>query len=180
MLRVLVLAVMVAGYMCLTISSSVGMGHPAITNRRTLCSAMTATEGGDEFASSSEVAARSSEPRMKVRGEAVADFPPAIDLDTQLIDPWSDTPECRVDTPSGCVPGLESFKRLAREDYYSAETIWAGLVCSLGVGIGMQMVRAVISASAVPAEPELITGYFLNPAAAAAAVSMEQLSQAGL
>ena len=106
--------------------------------------------------------------------------PAPLDLDTQLIDPWSEDEECRIDTPGGCVPGLKSFKQLIREDYYMAESLWAGLFCSLGVGLGMQMVRAVIVNSAAPPPPDLMptTGYFLNAAAEAAATSAAEAAAA--
>merc|ERR1712204_142208 len=36
-------------------------------------------------------------------------------LDAPLFDPWSETPdECSIDTPSGCLPGLERFKHGTR------------------------------------------------------------------
>ena len=112
-------------------------------------------------------------------------------LDTQLIDPTSAPEECDLSKPAACIPGLENFKKLVREDYYMAEALWAGLFCSLGVTIGMQAVRAVIAGQATPepagdlivspamcafiaTQPALdsATGYFLNPAAAAAAVDV--------
>ena len=108
----------------------------------------------------------------------------SIDLDTQLIDPWSEAEECSLDAPSlDCVPGLERFKQLIREDYYLAEAIWAGVFCSLGVGVGMQLVRAVIAAPASAPMPEvdwIATGYIMTPpAAAAAAAAADQLSTFG-
>ena len=72
-------------------------------------------------------------------------------LDQPLIDPWSDTPdECSIDQPFGCIPGLERFKALIREDYYMAETLWAGVFCSLCVTVGMHMVKAYIIATLPP------------------------------
>ena len=123
-----------------------------------------------------ESKARVGEPSMR------ATQLPRIDIDAQLIDPWSDTPDCSVDDPQGCVPGMRRFKRLVREDYYMAEAIWAGVFCSLGVGAGMSLVRAVIAASEA-SEP--VTGYIYDPAAAAsaaaaAAATLDQLAQVAL
>merc|ERR1711935_673331 len=74
-------------------------------------------------------------------------------LDAPLFDPWSETPdECSIDTPSGCLPGLERFKQMVREDYYMAEALWAGVFCSVMVTVAMQMVKAYIVAT-LPAPP---------------------------
>merc|ERR1712204_42747 len=76
-------------------------------------------------------------------------------LDAPLFDPWSETPdECSIDTPSGCLPGLERFKQMVREDYYMAEALWAGVFCSVMVTVAMQMVKAYIVAT-LPAPPPL-------------------------
>lgn len=111
------------------------------------------------------------------------EIPPiSIDLllDTQLLDPWSEDPEG--------IPGLGHFKRLIREDYPMAEALWAGVFCSLGVGIGMQLVRAYITASAaaslMAAEADMLsmtevsTGYILGPAAAADAATASYVAAA--
>ena len=97
--------------------------------------------------SASEAVPRVTKPSM----EAI-DIPAvrAFDIDAPLIDPWSEAEECSIDSPAGCVPGLELFKKLAREDYYMAEAIWAGLFASIGVSVGMNLVRAVIVSAAVP------------------------------
>ena len=102
-------------------------------------------------------------------------------LDEQLLDPWSDPEECSIDTPVGCTPLLEQFKKLVREDYNTAEALWAGLFCSLGVSVGMQWVKAaiiaeqsmppvsVVEALSPAADGYVISGYIYTPAAAAAA-----------
>ena len=46
--------------------------------------------------------------------------------------------------------GVERFKSLVREDYYMAETLWAGVFCSLCVGLGMNMCKAYIIATLPP------------------------------
>merc|ERR1712008_398163 len=73
--------------------------------------------------------------------------------DAALFDPWDEEAElCSVDTPFGCMPGLERFKQMVREDYYMAEALWAGVFCSLMVTVAMQMVKAYIVAT-LPAPP---------------------------
>ena len=63
-------------------------------------------------------------------------------LDKHALDPLDPSPSR--------VPGLDYFKRLAREDYASAEVIWAGLYCSLLVSFAMQLTRAVVLAQVLP------------------------------
>jgi hypothetical protein len=57
-------------------------------------------------------------------------------LDRLIIDPWSDSTHEHA--------WLAWFKALVREDYTSAETIWVGVYCSLGVSVGMSLVRGYI------------------------------------
>ena len=57
-------------------------------------------------------------------------------LDQPLIDPWS---------PSSSV-FMSQFKKLMRDDYQTAEALWAGVYCSLMVTVGMHMVHAYMDA----------------------------------
>ena len=67
-------------------------------------------------------------------------------LDTPLVDPYSEPEHCDVEHPIACVPGIEHFKALARRDYELAETLWAGLFCSLSLSLGIQLVGVYIRA----------------------------------
>ena len=120
--------------------------------------------------------------------ESILDAAVDIDsiLDAQLIDPWSEPEACSVDSPVGCVPFMERFKKLVREDYYAAEALWAGLFCSVGVSVGMLLTRTLIM-NLQPPETSPITGYILSRAAEAASeyastldLSLQQLSSSGL
>ena len=53
-------------------------------------------------------------------------------LDRQLIDPWQPSSNLLMDW----------FKRLVREDYFTAEALWVGLYCSLCVSVGMSLVHS--------------------------------------
>ena len=102
-------------------------------------------------------------------------------LDKPLFDPWSEPEECSLNTLGGCMPLLERFKQLVREDYNMAEALWAGVLCSLGVSVGMQWVKAFITVQEMPPEsfelvvgpPEPIAGYIFSPPAAAAAAFVQ-------
>merc|ERR1712195_358134 len=74
-------------------------------------------------------------PYMNVVTAPTADEELQTLLDAPLFDPWDEEEElCSVDTPFGCMPGLERFKQMVREDYYM-------------VTVAMQMVKVYIVAT---------------------------------
>ena len=70
-------------------------------------------------------------------GTATLDVAPAVDfymLDAPIIDPYSESDDD---------PGwLRSYKKLIREDYQTAEAIWAGVIVTTFIFFAQQMVRA--------------------------------------
>ena len=81
-------------------------------------------------------------PTPTMQESPAVDTPPAtLDelLDTPLLDPFS---------PSSN-RWMAKFKQLVREDYLTAETLYAGAVLQLGVFVGMQMVSMYIDAQPV-------------------------------
>ena len=147
--------------------------HAVEALSRGLCPVMISDGGAEEMETSARKPAARRKTSMKMSNAETNSF----DVDTQLINPWSKS--------SDNIPGLERFKRLVREDYLLAEALWAGLFCSLGVGAGMQLVRAYIAAttseSLFRAEAELlsateiVSGYIMSPAAEAAAAAAAQV-----
>lgn len=148
---------------------AVGRARPASaltcrTTRSGRCSRplmLTPSDSGSDTAAAPQIndAARASlrlpagSPYMNAATAPTAEEELQTLLDAPLFDPWSETPdECSTDTPSGCMPGLERFKQMVREDYYMAEALWAGVFCSLMVSVAMQMVKAYIVAT-LPAPP---------------------------